>query len=180
MLSAIETPETLAQLADRLSAWCLIEAGGQRFNFRFSDTRRLPAIFDVLSPAQRAEITGPATGWSFIGRDGRWRHLELGVRDASTVGRSVLDEHQFALLVSDSTADEMLMRLADQGQEVFRHPSRSHVLLTLALRAARAAQLPDEALLDWCAWFWNQDQVQDEPSAASMLQAWQKDLSKGD
>ncbi|PWF47961.1 DUF4123 domain-containing protein, partial [Massilia glaciei] len=41
MVSAIETPETLAGLANRLAAWCIVENDNQRFNFRFPDTRRL-------------------------------------------------------------------------------------------------------------------------------------------
>jgi len=180
MVSVIETTESLAQLADRLSAWCVVEAGNQKFNFRFSDTRRLPAIFEVLSRAQRTEMVGPATAWSFIDRDGRWRHLETEARDAAIATRPVLDERQFALLVNDSMADEMLMLLVDQGMEVYRHPSRSHELLTIALRTARVAQLQDESLLGWCAWFWNRDQLPDEPSAASILQAWQKDFLKED
>lgn len=63
MLSVIATPESLQQLASRLSAWCVVEVDGQRFNFRFPDTRRLPAIFDTLSLTQRAQLLGPAKSW---------------------------------------------------------------------------------------------------------------------
>ncbi|HEX9173338.1 MAG TPA: DUF4123 domain-containing protein, partial [Telluria sp.] len=39
MMSAIETAESQAELTARLAAWCVVEVGEQRFNFRFPDTR---------------------------------------------------------------------------------------------------------------------------------------------
>lgn len=77
MLSVIATPESIEQLVRRLSAWCVIEVDGQAFNFRFPDTRRLPAIVDVLNPTQRAQFLGPATGWTYIGRNGCWHALAV-------------------------------------------------------------------------------------------------------
>jgi hypothetical protein len=68
MISAIETTETIAELNKRLAAWCVIENDGQRFNFRFPDTRRLPAMIDCLSAAQCSSLAGPAVRWSYIGR----------------------------------------------------------------------------------------------------------------
>lgn len=56
MLSVIATRESQRQLAERLAAWCIIEADGQRFNFRFPDTRRLPAIFAALTSGQQAQM----------------------------------------------------------------------------------------------------------------------------
>jgi hypothetical protein len=180
MVSVIATPELLEQLTDRLAAWCVVEADGQRFNFRFPDTRRLPAIFGTLSPVQRAQIAGPATSWSFIGRDGRWCELELDGCDMDIAAEPVLDQRQFAHLVADSRVDEVLVLLNDRGAQVFRHPSRSHALLMAALRAAHMEQLPDDALLDWCEWFWRQDRLHDDSGAVSMLQAWRNDFSRKD
>ena len=180
MVSVIETPESLEQLADRLAAWCVVEADGQRFNFRFTDTRRFPAIFEALSPLQRAKMTGPAKHWSHVGRGGRWRELELPNHGADGVAAPELDQYQFAFLVSDSRADEILMLLADRGVKAFKHPSRSHALVMIALRAAHAAQLPENALLDWCEWFWRQDNLDDDSSALAALNKRRTDLARRD
>jgi hypothetical protein len=177
MVSVITTDEPMEQLAGRLAAWCVVEADGQRFNFRFPDTRRLPAIFKALTPAQRAQIIGPAMCWQLIDRDGRWRELEIGNPVKGIVTQPELNERQFALLVSDSKSDEMLMLLADRGAKVFCKPSRSHALIMIALRVAHAAQLPDDTLLDWCAWFWSQDHLHDDATGLSILQKWRIDFS---
>jgi len=178
MVSAIETPESLEQLAARLSVWCLVDAAGQRFNFRFPDTRRLSHIFEMLSPEQRAQISGPANYWSYIGRNGRWHGFELPGYDTSIAAAPTLDESQFSLLVSDSAADEMLVLLADRGMKVFQHPSRSHALLVVALQTAQTVKLPDDELLDWCVWYWRQDCLHDSSDSLSMLQAWRTKRSR--
>jgi len=180
MVSAIETPETLGYLANRMASWCLVEADGQRFNFRFPDTRRLSAILKALSPLQRAQITGPATCWSYIDRDGRWRRLDLPGQEADLVVTPKLDERQFASLVTDSAADEMLAMLADRGHKVFERPSRSHALVTSALRAAPTTQSPDGALLDWCEWLWRQRHLHDDSDMRPVFQAWFDEYLCGD
>jgi hypothetical protein len=172
MVSAIETPESLDTLTARLSAWCVIEADGQRFNFRFPDTRRLPAIFNVLGPTQRAQIAGPAIRWSYVGRDGVWRELCLVPSGEKAAADPVLDDEQFASLVGDSQADELLVLLRDRGHAVFRHPSKSHALLDCALRAARRGRLESGDVLDWCDWYWLRARLEDEPTAAATLQNW--------
>lgn len=174
MLSVIGTPESLQDVACRLSAWCVVEADGQRFNFRFPDTRRLPAIFHALNPAQRAQILGPATSWAYIGRDGGWHALPVESADAAIADNPALDEHQFGDLVGDSLADELTVLLRDRGHEVFRRPSRTHALLSQALCAARAANLGDHSLADWCEWFWKQDHLCEDAAVADMLQKWRK------
>jgi hypothetical protein len=172
MVSAVETPESLDRLADRLSAWCVIEADGQRFNFRFPDTRRLPAIFNTLSLEQRRQIVGPAVRWAYIARDGVWRELGLIPSNEKIAADPELNEGQFASLVDDSQADELLVLLRDRGHGVFRYPSKSHALLDSALRAARRGRLESDDVLDWCDWFWLRAQQEDESTAAATLQNW--------
>jgi len=180
MVSAIETSETLEQLGDRLVAWCLVESDGQRFNFRFSDTRRLSAILKALSPVQCAQITGPAMCWSYIDRAGCWRDLALPGCDTGIAVQAELEQHQFSFLVMDSSADEILVMLADRGHKVFEHPSRSHALVTSALHAAHTTQLPDGALLDWCEWLWRQRHLHDDSDMCSVFQAWFNEYLRGD
>jgi hypothetical protein len=172
MVSAIETSESLKKLSDRLAAWCVVDADGQRFNFRFPDTRRLPVIFQTLNAAQRAQMTGPAARWSYVSRDGNWRELEIDALDAEIVRDPVLDPRQFAALVDDSRTDELLTILSDRGYETYRHPCKSHALLTIALQAAAAAALDNDDTIDWCEWFWQNDQSHDDSTAALMLANW--------
>jgi hypothetical protein len=174
MVSAIETSESLEALADRLSAWCIVEADGQCFNFRFPDTRRLPASFATLTPKQRAQLAGPATRWSYIARDGQWRDLDVAPSSAEIAADPVLDERQFASLAGDSQADELLVLLGDRGHDVLRHPSRSHALLETAIRAARIAELDENRVLDWCEWFWLRGQSDDDATAISILRTWRE------
>lgn len=180
MVSAIETPETLEQLTNRLVAWCLVKTDGQRFNFRFPDTRRLASILKALSPLQQAQIAGLATCWSYIDRDGHWRHLDLPSHDADIVIVPELDERQFAALVMDCAADEILVMLADRGHKVFEHPSRSHALVTSALYAADTMQLPNGALFDWCEWLWSCRHLHDDSDRRSIFQAWFDEYFSGD
>lgn len=175
MLSAIETPESLYRLAARLAAWCVVEADGQCFNFRFPDTRRLPAIFKALTLQQRAAFTGPMKRWSYMSRDGRWMDLPVEGEGDDGVADPVLDERQFASLVDDGRADELLVLLRDRGHDVFGSPSRSHALLTIALRAALVAGLDEDDVFPWCEWSWKHDQLHDDTDPASLLQSWRKE-----
>ena len=97
MVSAITTFETAERLAERLAAWCVVEADGQRFNFRFSDTRRLPDIFGVLTNQQQTEIAGKAVGWRYIGRNGKWSEIryEPPAGECPITARAKLDQSQF-------------------------------------------------------------------------------------
>ena len=177
MLSVIETPESLSQLARRLSAWCIVQADGQNFNFRFSDTRRLPAILRILSSTQRDQLTGPAAHWAYVGRDGYWNEVQFAGSNADNVTDPQLDDCQFASLVVDSLADEVMVSLSARGNDTFRRPCRSHALLGSALRAAKVAQLSDDDLIEWCEWFWAKDRLCEDLVVDDMLRMWRETLS---
>jgi hypothetical protein len=175
MVSLIETSEALEKLRDRLAAWCVVEVDGQRFNFRFPDTRRLKAILQALRPAQRAQLTGPAVFFSYVARDGTWADIALPGGDEEIVDRPKLDEQQFAMLVDDSRGDEILSILDHRGHAVYRTPSRSYALVGLALSAANSAgELDDSDTVQWCEWFWKTDQLKDLSDARSTLASWRK------
>lgn len=151
MVSVMETSETQAELAKRLAAWCIVEVDGQRFNFRFPDTRRLPTIFSVLTPEQKSQMTGPAKRWSFIARDGSWQELPVAPMASATAGRpTMLNEQQFAELVADSEPDEMLALLQDRGYVIDSDPHLYYSIVAQALRVARNNALSAGAKLDWC------------------------------
>jgi hypothetical protein len=172
MVSAIATPEPLHDLAARLSAWCIIEADGQRFNFRFADTRRLPAILKVLDRGQRAHFAGPAVSWSYIGRDGNWHALALDGSGGAIASAPLLDDAQFAALVEDSRADEVLARLAAHPARGAYRPSQAHALISSALAPALQAGIGDTELVAWCGWLLAQGRRNDEKDISGLFTAW--------
>jgi hypothetical protein len=171
MVSLIETPEPMEALARRLAAWCIVEADGQRFNFRFADTRRLPAIFRTLNAQQRAQLAGPAVRWSYVTRAGGWDELAVDASASDIAMDPELDSRQFAALVDDSRSDELLSLMRNRGHDVYRQASRSHALMAEALHAAAKGGLDERELLGWCEWFWRQDQLSCNDTAEA-LAAW--------
>jgi hypothetical protein len=172
MLSLIETAESMEELAVRLAAWCVVEADGQRFNFRFPDTRRLPAIIETLTQQQRGSFAGRIKRWTYVDRAGQWKDLSNVSCAEPVAADPVLDAHQFARLVDDRRADEFMVSLRNRGYDVFKAPSRSHSLLTVALRTASIAQLADDDIPQWCEWVWRQYQIHDDTAAALLMQSW--------
>jgi hypothetical protein len=172
MVSVIETPETLDQLAKRLAAWCIVEVDKQRFNFRFSDTRRQPAIIGALSKQQRAQFAGPAVRWSYLNRAARWRSIDICPSNAEIAQNPVLDELQFGRLIDDGRPDELLSVLSYRGTDVYRSPSRSYSLITTALDAASRAVLNDGELVEWCESFCKQDRIHSDSEASLAFDAW--------
>ncbi|MGX9771902.1 DUF4123 domain-containing protein [Janthinobacterium aestuarii] len=151
MLSAIATRESQAELTARLAAWCIVEADGQRFNFRFPDTRRLPAIHAALTREQQAQLTGPAVSWSYIARDGHWRQLPVLRQDSAHAEHPVvLSEQQFASLVSDSETDEILTVLYERGHDHSQDRHGAYLLVAQALAAIAGEPLDTYDKADWC------------------------------
>lgn len=150
MVSAISTKETLFELTERLAAWCVIEADGQRFNFRFTDTRRLPAIYEALSLQQRAQLIGLTSRWAYIGRDGIWRALALSVGVDAIADRPTLDDCQFARLVGESEADEVIANLEYLGASHITSPSHRYEVVSRALQYTAKADLTVADKLAWC------------------------------
>lgn len=172
MVSAIETTESLPELYARLAAWCIVEADDHRFNFRFPDTRRLSRIFDALTPQQRAQFTGPAIRWSYIGRAGGWEHLQVDGKDSDVVSEPQLDNAQFRALVEDSEPDEVLVQLAYRGFEPVGMPSIYHAQTCMALRIADAAKLDQPLRVDWCEFVLKHETALSESDAKLCLPRW--------
>ncbi|MEX5747200.1 DUF4123 domain-containing protein [Massilia sp. X63] len=180
MVNVIETPEAWQGLAARLAAWCVIEADGQRFNFRFADTRRLPAILKTLDQTQRRQFSGPAVSWSYIARDGDWRTRALDGSGQAVASAPRLDDAQFGALVEDSRVDEILTRVAPGPDRDTFLPSKAHALIASALASASKASLSDSALVDWCEWLWARRAKDDIGNMAELLEMWKtRALSDG-
>jgi hypothetical protein len=172
MVHAIITSESLQELGQRLEKWCVVEADGQRFNFRFPDVRRLPGIFSHLTAEQRAHLVGPAKAWHRVGRDGHWQRLDgLPVAPAVDPLDTRLSAVQFAAMVDDSEADGILTILADRGLRWQQPHSEVFALVTAALHVAHGQALDEGTRIDWCeACLRDHTLLHDQPLAH--LQRW--------
>lgn len=151
MVSVIQTTETFNELTYRLAPWCIVYADQQRFNFRFTDTRRLPDIFSALNDGQKGQITGPALQWSYIDRQGQWLNLPIKASDSAAISTwPELDDSQFAMLVSASETDEMLERISRRQHLPNELPSRLYDAISQALRISFSKGLESGPLLRWC------------------------------
>jgi hypothetical protein len=177
MVNVIETPEPWQDLAARLAAWCVIEADGQRFNLRFADTRRLPAVLKTLTASQRRQFAGPAVSWSYIARDGTWHTLALDGADEHIASDPQLDEAQFGALVEDSRADEILARLAASPDCGAFLPSKAYTLISSALASARKIGLTDRDLVGWCDWLWTRGGPGDTEDMTGLVDMWKAHAS---
>lgn len=171
MISAIASPESLEQLGQRLAAWCVVENDGQRFNFRFPDTRRLPGLFDALNPQQRTEMTGPMRYWMYVDRSGSWRALAVPGHDSPIAAHPVLEDAQFGQMVDDSKADEVLFRLAYGGFQPQGLHSMAYATVAGALRSAEEAELEPDLHEEWCQY------VLQHPRDAVGLVEWRATVS---
>jgi hypothetical protein len=171
MISAIETVESQAELAERMAAWCVVQVDAQHFNFRFSDTRRLPGIFNALTLKQRSELVGPATRWSYIDRSGEWQELAVPGTPSPVSEQPALDDQQFAVLVSDSEVDEMIAMLQHRGHVAEPH-SRCYSNVLRALKIARKATLDSASKVSWCERCLLHGLEEDETQAAVQFSQW--------
>lgn len=141
----------------RLAAWCVLEADGQNFNFRFPDTRRLPGMLKALSAQQMAHFVGPVGTWQSMGRNGQWQvplALErLPLLPATQPLDTRLTAAQFNAMLADGEADGILLALQDRGHTWNRPHSKVYAAIAQALHIADAAQalaLDDAKRMDWC------------------------------
>lgn len=172
MVSAISTKETLLELTERLAAWCVIEADGHRFNFRFTDTRRLPAIHEALSPEQRAQLIGLTSRWAYIGRDGNWRELALSVGVEAIADRPSLDDTQFARLVDESEADGVIANFQYFGPRHFTSRSHQYEIVRRALQRTTKADLDVAGKLAWCDFCMAEATSPDYNDIAQLFERW--------
>lgn len=170
MLSVIETSESQTDLAQRLAAWCIVSVDRQRFNFRFPDTRRLPAIFHILTETQRAQMAGPAIRWSYVERTGRWAELDLPRRLRPIADRPELDNRQFAYLVASSEVDEIISILLARGAVGPRLPSEWYAGLSLALHVSERCDL--QSKLSWCDFCLRAGLPKDRAQAVNQFALW--------
>lgn len=173
MLHAITTTESTQAFGLRLEQWCVVNADGDRFNFRYPDTRRIGGIYQHLNPSQRAHFVGPATSWRYIGRDGRWKALPgLPLEPPAVALDTRLTARQFAALVSDSDADSVLLILDDRGYSWTQPHSINHMTVEAALDVSKRLSLDEVTQVDWCEACLSDGQLLKAGNSLENLQRW--------
>lgn len=171
MLSLIVTPESLDELTLRLSPWCIVNADGQPFVFRFPDTRRLPAIVDVLTPEQHGQFFGPSIAWRYRTRSAQWAELPLPATPLPIADYVKLDARQYAQLIDDSEADAIIAHL-DANEPTTLLPynaATAHQLVTQALKRADRYGIADTDRTQWCRLYLKQPKLEQMSGAIPLL-----------
>jgi len=172
-LSLIATPEPLAEIAQRLAPWCIVDAAGYPLALSFADTRIMPALFATLTPSQRAQLCGPMVHWQYVARDARWESLPVPVDHAAPADAVALDDKQCAHLMHAAEADHVLyqLRTTVAGLVDCHAPARAHELARFWLACADHAQLaaaPGRQSL--CEWGLAQVGRENDPQITAWLQ----------
>lgn len=171
MFSIIVTNETLDELALRLAPWCIVNADGQAFVFRFPDTRRLPGIIDVLTPEQHGAIFGPAHAWIYRTREAHWAELPLPESACPPAENIKLDADQYARLISESEADEILSNLNLNAPGLMNRylPAEAHELVVFGLKRANRYGISEADRKPWCSLILEQPKLEQLPASISLL-----------
>ena len=173
MLSIIVTPESLDDLALRLSPWCIVSADGQAFVFRFPDTRRLPAIVDTLTPDQHGALFGPAHAWRYRTRAARWAELPLPATACPPAEQVNLRADQYVRLITDSEADQVIEDLNRNDPVLMKryHPADAHELITFGLKRADYYGISTADRTQWCSLILQQPKLDQLPASMPLLSA---------
>lgn len=87
---------------------------GQRYFFRFADTRCLTAMAAALAADRKEHLTGPITHWRYMGRDGRPAALRSRASGIQPGLRRLRAEELSALLEA-TWPDQLLASAADEA-----------------------------------------------------------------
>lgn len=173
MLSVIATPESLDELAHRLNPWCIVNADGEPYVFRFPDTRRLPGVVNVLTSEQHGAFFGPAYAWRYRTRSARWAELPLPEAAQPSADKVKLNAEQCAQLIDDSEADEIIARLHAHEPALVRqyHPADAYDLIAQGLKRADHYGIDSLDRMHWCRLFMQQPKLECMPGAMPLLAA---------
>ncbi|MBB5322579.1 DUF4123 domain-containing protein [Marinobacter oulmenensis] len=124
MLSMIVSKESMEGLWQRLAAFRFITIQKERYLLRLSDNRRLPQVMAMLTPAQKAHLTGGMLNWSYVARDGLWYTLDLGPHTETPTpplpGSLELNEHQVSTLLDMNRIDALADGLRRNEPAIFQ------------------------------------------------------------
>ena len=173
MLSMIATPESLDELARRLNSWCIVNADGEPYVFRFPDTRRLPGVVNVLTPQQHGAFFGPARAWRYRTRSAQWAELPLADAPLPPADEVRLDTEQCAQLIGDGEADEILEHFHVYEPAFIRPypPADAYTLIAQGLKRANHYGIENFDRMHWCRLFMQRPELERIPEATPLLAA---------
>jgi hypothetical protein len=171
MISVIVTPESLDALAQRLNVWCVVDADGEHYCFRFSDTRRLPDIIDILTPEQHGQFIGPAHSWTYRNREAQWVNLNLPTTPLPPALEIHLDSDQCAYLIGASATDEIMGDLNVHEPSLIQAlpPAQAHDVLCNALTHAEQGGIKGQDLFSWCRLWLRRPGLEKSPQLSTWL-----------
>jgi len=150
-VSIIDTVLTHQQLAQHLRHFiCVRLDTGKEPTLRFADCCILPALAQILTPAQWATFTGPATRWRIHERDGTLTTLPLANQEqVSTPTPFVLTSQQVESLKESAAADQLVGNVQSMryGQTLSGNPAERHQWASEARRIWQDAGHYDNAVL---------------------------------
>lgn len=172
-LSIIVTPESLAELVQRLLPWCVVDAAGYTLALSFADTRILPELFKALTPTQLEQLCGPMLHWQYVTREAQWEALPVPRTSIRGTDKVVLDEKQCAQLTDASEADNVLFQLRTIDAAIVNgySPVRAHALVRHWLACADHARIESNAnRVAICEFGLRRPGLESSPAIASWLQ----------
>lgn len=114
----------LKQLAQHLRSLRYVHTrDGQRYYWRFADSRCLTALWQTMSASQQTRAQGPIQRWQYVDRDGSHQQLALspttsGHVDRVAGGALVLSDQQLARLLDTVWPDQLLASVLEQRPDL--------------------------------------------------------------
>lgn len=152
-ISWIQAPTQHALLEHLVNIRHVLTADGQRYFFRFADTRCVAAMMRAMTPARVRLLIGPIHRWDYLTRCGvrnSWR----GSLDESLNGWMTLrlTHPELAVLLDSSWPDQLLASTLEAEPELAHHGSieERHAWFTQLcnlMRSKRIESYPDQLVL---------------------------------
>jgi hypothetical protein len=135
VVSALHARGSLADLIRHLKFLRYVQTqDGQRYYWRYADTRCLNALWFELTDMQRHQVSGPIHRWLHHDRDGRIVNLPISSAcERSKVHPAVTSElrisdHQLAGMLDTVWPDQLLASVMEEQADVAGHmsPAKRH------------------------------------------------------
>lgn len=154
MFSILASPLTFTQLAAHLAHFTQIRLppDEQEYLLRFADTRIVPTVVQVLSPAQRSQMFGPIHFWLYLDREAKWTGISSeGTTNIADGPLLTLTQAQLDAFERATMPDNFIAQLCEEfpgfaaTQASARHRLVSH-WISQANEAAGGRAEPGECL----------------------------------
>lgn len=134
MFSILASPLSFTQLVAHLAHFTQIRLppDEQEYLLRFADTRIVPTVVQVLSPAQRSQMFGPIHFWLYLDREAKWTGiLSEGTTDIASDSLLTLSEAQLDAFERATMPNNFIAQLCEEFPEfAATQPSARHRLVS--------------------------------------------------